>query len=87
MVSLRLRTPRPAHETNEDIAYMRSLLNVEIHCPRNIPKTKELVRLSYEEPKLRYIRLERKYDVRFNDEDIIGSLIGGIENGKTRTIQ
>lgn len=68
----------PAHETNEDIAYMRSLLNVEIHCPRNIPKTKELVRLSYEEPKLRYIRLERKYDVRFNDEDN-GSLIGGIE--------
>jgi transketolase len=68
----------PAHETNEDIAYMRSLLNVEIHCPRNIPKTKELVKLSYKEPKLRYIRLERKYDVRFNDGDT-GNLNSGIE--------
>ena len=67
----------PAHETNEDIAYMRSLLNVEIHCPRNIPQTKDLVKLSYEESKLRYIRLERKYDVRFNDDD--GGVNSGIE--------
>jgi len=67
----------PAHETNEDIAYMRSLLNVEIHCPRNIPQTKDLVKLSYEESKLRYIRLERKYDVRFNDDN--GGVNSGIE--------
>ena len=67
----------PAHETNEDIAYMRSLLNVEIYCPRNIPQTKDLVKLSYEESKLRYIRLERKYDVRFNDDD--GGVNSGIE--------
>ena len=73
----------PAHETNEDIAYMRSLINVEIHCPRNIPQTKSLVKLSYDEPKLRYIRLERKYDVRFNDDredfDSYGSVHSGIE--------
>ena len=67
----------PAHEPNEDIAYMRSLLNIEIHCPRNIPATKELVKLSYKEPKLRYIRLERKYDTRFDLD--AGSLHGGIE--------
>ena len=67
----------PAHETNEDIAYMMSLLNVEIYCPRNIPSTKELVKLSYEEPKLRYIRLERKYDTRFDEDS--NTLNGGIE--------
>ena len=62
---------------------MRSLINVEIHCPRNIPQTKSLVKLSYDEPKLRYIRLERKYDVRFNDDrtdfDAYGSVHSGIE--------
>jgi transketolase C-terminal domain/subunit len=69
---------------------MRSLLNIEIHCPRNIPATKELVKLSYKEPKLRYIRLERKYDTRFDLD--AGSLHGGIEllkpglyNNKNRT--
>ena len=60
----------PAHETNEDIAYMRSLLDVEMHAPANIPMVKSLVKESYENPKLRYIRLERKYDTRFNDFDV-----------------
>tara|TARA_B100000287_G_scaffold421182_1_gene461528 strand:- start:121 stop:1071 length:951 start_codon:yes stop_codon:yes gene_type:complete len=68
----------PAHETNEDIAYMRSLLNVEIHCPCNIQMTKDLVQKSYKEPKLRYIRLERKYDVRFDKGELNGSLGSGI---------
>ena len=57
----------PAHETNEDIAYMRSLLNVEIDCPASSTHVKELVQESYKNQKLRYIRLERKYDSRFDD--------------------
>ena len=57
----------PAHETNEDIAYMRSLLNVEIDCPASSTHVKELVKDSYENQKLRYIRLERKYDSRFDE--------------------
>ena len=57
----------PAHETNEDIAYMRSLLNVEIDCPASSTHVKELVKESYENQKLRYIRLERKYDSRFDE--------------------
>ena len=56
----------PAHEPNEDIAYMRSLLHVNIHCPSNEPMTKALVKESYENPKLRYVRLERNYDTRFD---------------------
>ena len=44
----------PAHETNEDIAYMRSLLNVEIDCPASSTHVKELVKYSYENQKLRY---------------------------------
>jgi transketolase len=49
----------PAHEPNEDIAYMRSINNIEIYSPANLAVTKELVKLTYNEPKLRYIRFER----------------------------
>jgi transketolase C-terminal domain/subunit len=55
---------------------MRSLLNVEIHCPHNISMTKELVKLTYEVQKLRYIRLERKYDVRFDTDGVINTING-----------
>ena len=41
----------PAHETNEDIAYMRSLLNVEIDCPASSTHVKELVQESYKNQK------------------------------------
>jgi len=51
----------PAHEPNEDIAYMRSLVGIEIITPCNNRVTEDLIRLTIEEPKLRYIRLERKY--------------------------
>jgi transketolase len=51
----------PAHEPNEDIAYMRSINNIEIYSPANLSATKELVNLTYNTPKLRYIRLERNY--------------------------
>ena len=50
----------PAHEPNEDIAYMRSILGIEVHTAANNQMVKDLVRLTVEEPKLRYVRLERK---------------------------
>jgi len=51
----------PAHEPTENIAYMRSLLGIEIYSPSNSLFTKHLVDLTLEVPKLRYIRLERSY--------------------------
>jgi transketolase len=51
----------PGHEPTEDIAYMRSLCGIEIDSPANILVAKQLAKLSYTEPKLRYIRLERSY--------------------------
>lgn len=52
----------PAHEPNEDIAYMRSLCGMEIYSPANCLMTKHLADLTYNDPrKLRYIRLERSY--------------------------
>jgi transketolase len=51
----------PAHEPNEDIAYMRSINGIEICSPSNTQLTKELVKLTYNDPKLRYIRLERNH--------------------------
>lgn len=51
----------PAHEPTEDIAYMRSINNIEIWSPANTSATKELVKLTVEKPALRYIRLERNY--------------------------
>ena len=51
----------PAHEPNEDIAYMRSLCGIEIYSPANCEFTRSLVDLTCDHPKLRYIRLERSY--------------------------
>jgi transketolase len=51
----------PAHEPNEDIAYMRSINGIEVCSPSNTQLTKELVKLTYNNPKLRYIRLERNH--------------------------
>ena len=52
----------PAHEPTEDIAYMRSLCGIEIHSPVNNSMVKAICNLTYNNPKLRYIRLERSYD-------------------------
>jgi transketolase len=49
----------PAHSPTEDIAYMRSLNHIEIITPANLNFIKSLVDLTYNVPKLRYIRLER----------------------------
>lgn len=51
-----------AHNPTEDIAYMRSLVGIEIDSPVNNNAAKALVRLSVSQPKLRYIRLERVFD-------------------------
>lgn len=52
----------PAHEPNEDIAYMRSLIGLEIHSPANNNIIRPLVRLTLDKPKFRYVRLERGTD-------------------------
>ena len=60
----------PAHAPTEDIGYMRTLMGIEIYTPHNLNMTKSLVNKSYEESTLKYIRLERNYDIRFdNSED------------------
>jgi transketolase len=58
----------PAHETNDDIAYTRSLLGIEIYSPSNNRKVKELVTLTYSQKRrLRYIRLERKHSAEIEN--------------------
>ena len=57
----------PAHEPNEDMAYMRSICGIEIHSPANTKITKSLVDLTCDYPKLRYIRLERSYPSVLNE--------------------
>jgi transketolase len=51
----------PAHSPTEDIAYMRSINNIEIITPSNLNSIKSLVKLTYDTKKLRYIRLERTF--------------------------
>ena len=51
----------PGHNPTEDIAYMRSLLGIEIFSPANCNVVKDLVQLTLRQPKFRYIRLERSY--------------------------
>ena len=51
----------PAHEPTEDIAYMRSLCGMEIYSPSNSLFATQLVDLTCEIRKLRYLRLERSY--------------------------
>ena len=62
----------PAHEPTEDIAYMRSLNGIEIYSPANTNIIKDLVDLTLREPKLRYMRLERKYAQEVEDKYKLG---------------
>lgn len=57
----------PAHEPNEDIAYMRSINGIEIWSPSNLQSTQELVKLTLKKPALRYIRLERTFAQEIED--------------------
>jgi len=52
----------PAHETNEDISYVRSILNIDIISVPNNNFIDLLVDEVLINKKLRYIRLERNYD-------------------------
>lgn len=65
----------PAHNPNDDIAYMRSLNNIEILSPSNLNIINKIVDLTIEKPKLRYIRLERNYNELvkdfYNNEDFL----------------
>lgn len=60
----------PAHEPTEDIAYMRSINNIEIYNLSNLRQIQQLVDLTLSEPKLRYIRLERSLDSIIEKESI-----------------
>ena len=51
----------PAHCPVEDIAYMRSIAEIEIFSPANDNITERIVDLTCNKQKLRYIRLERSY--------------------------
>tara|TARA_Y100000296_G_C5164180_1_gene253610 strand:+ start:182 stop:1147 length:966 start_codon:yes stop_codon:yes gene_type:complete len=51
----------PAHCPTEDIAYMRSINNIEIITPANSNFTMQLVDYILDNPKLRHLRLERNY--------------------------
>ncbi len=51
----------PAHNPTEDIAYMRTLCGIEIFSPCNSKMAEKLADLTCDDPKLRYIRLERAY--------------------------
>lgn len=57
----------PAHEPNEDIAYMRSLCGIEVISPTNSAMASKVVDLTLSEPKLRYIRLERSHPSVLNN--------------------
>tara|TARA_R110000824_G_scaffold118998_2_gene272818 strand:- start:16291 stop:17265 length:975 start_codon:yes stop_codon:yes gene_type:complete len=50
----------PAHNPTEDLGYMRSICGIEIYSPCNNQITEQLVHLTCDDPKLRYIRLERR---------------------------
>lgn len=50
----------PTHYAIEDITCMRVIPQIEILSPSDDISTLEAARLAYEEPKLRYIRLDRK---------------------------
>jgi len=49
----------PAHEPTEDLAYMRAIEGIEINSPSSAQLTLDLATESVNNPKLRYIRLER----------------------------
>lgn len=49
----------PAHEPTEDIAYMRSLLGLEIISPASSLQVPSLVEYLLSKPQLTYVRLER----------------------------
>jgi len=49
----------PTHYATEDIACMRSLVNLDVYSPSDELSTNEIAKLTIEKPKFRIIRLER----------------------------
>ncbi len=73
----------PTHYTTEDIATMRAFPNIEIITPCDELSTKKVASLCVEEPKFRFIRLDREalppiYEKEdFNLEDGFSTIIKG----------
>ncbi|MBN4067195.1 hypothetical protein JYU14_03830 [Simkania negevensis] len=51
----------PTHYAIEDVSFMRCLGNIEIVTPVDTQTTRETARLTYNNPRLRYVRLDRKH--------------------------
>ena len=68
----------PAHNPTEDLAYMRSLCGIEIYSPCNSKTAEKLADLTCDDPKLRYIRLERTY--AHEVENVLCDLKSGAHN-------
>lgn len=50
----------PTHYATEDLTCMRSIAGLEIHTPSDTRMVHELAKLCLNDPKLRYVRLDRK---------------------------
>ena len=56
----------PAHNPTDDIAYMKTVCNMEIYSPATNYMVEKLVDYTYNNRVLSYIRLERTYDTRLD---------------------
>jgi transketolase len=51
----------PTHYATEDLTCMRSIAGIEIHTPSDTRSVTEVAELCLRDPKLRYVRLDRKF--------------------------
>lgn len=51
----------PTHYATEDLTCMRTIAGMEIHTPADNHSVSALARMTFENPKLRYVRLDRKF--------------------------
>ncbi|MFV0563069.1 transketolase family protein [Malaciobacter mytili] len=72
----------PTHYAIEDISCMRVIPNIEILNPSDEKSTIQAAKVTYEKPKFRYIRIDRKYlpDIYINKNPLDG--ISEIEKSK-----
>lgn len=78
----------PTHYATEDVTCMRALGNIEILCPSDTATVLHAAKISYQDPKLRYIRLDRLFlpdvysqgDHRFAT-DGISEIVQGAQGG------
>lgn len=64
----------PTHYAIEDISCMRVIPNIEILNPSDEKSTIQAAKVTYEKPKFRYIRIDRKYlpDIYINKNPLDG---------------